>query len=509
MASPNVDITTAVSPTQLPRVRKGDTIVLLGSCFATEVGRRLLELGERAIVNPLGTLFNPISMADTIQRALLGLPPRRERFITRDGCWVSFDCHSDCNGRTPEELAKRIAQGQNALREGLIQAKMVVATFGTSLIFRHQGEVVANCHKRPSKEFSEALAQVEEIVEAWRKTLRSILSINPEAQIVLTVSPVRHLLSGIHRNAVSKALLLKAAMQLAQDEARCHYFPSFEIVLDELRDYRYFQADLAHPAQPTINIVAQRFWQAVGRANEQLPPVVHADSPQFMPILTPPRLMASVETPQLPRLDIARPIRCIGSLFAHSLAKMLSRCGLFARCTPSLSETRETNEAYTILCIEAEQAELSAEEALFAKDASVVLVSPCRAPSWRGKSSAYSHATAMLKAQYLLDSDPRLAYFPAYEILHDELRDYRFYAEDLLSPSPVALRIIVARLVTSLIEHEDLVTLQRYERLQRTLSHRPSNPGSPADLALRQKLQEDAKALLPKLHPAVGAKLIF
>lgn len=501
---------TKVDCPTLPPMKRGDPFVLIGSCFATEMGKKLLAMGENAIVNPLGTLFNPISIADSIQRALSDAPPRQTQFVLRGERWVSFDCHSDFNGRTQEELAARIAQGQATLREGLLRARMVVVTFGTALLFRRQGIVVTNCHKQPSKAFSETLAGVEEIVKTWRETLHALYAVNPEAQVVLTVSPVRHALSGMHRNAVSKAILLKAAMRLSSDEKGCHYFPAFEIVLDELRDYRYFLADLSHPSPLAVNIVAQRFWNAIGRTDTPTLTCKQDHPAPFIPSLSPPRLTSVVEVSSLPPLRIARPVRCIGSSFAHALTILLSQCGLYAVHTHSCTtEADKEGDSYNILCLETENSISNDEMEQCAARADIVLVSPARIFASSDSSTSHSLATTILMAHHLLGANPHLGYFPAFEILHDELRDYRFYADDLHSPSPLALQIIAARLVKTVVKGGEFKTLQRYETLQQTLTHRPSDPHAPSYLALLQRLRAEANALIPKLHPAVGAKLTF
>lgn len=524
MTSPSVQPTaTTVQPSPLPHLQKGDTIVLIGSCFADEMGKKLLALGENAVVNPMGILFNPISIAETLQRAIESVPPRRAQFVKRGERWVSFDCHSDLYGRAQDELEANIAKAQSVLQEGLSRARMVVVTFGTALLFQRQGEVVANCHRQPARVFSETMAPVEKIVEAWRQTLRAIVALNPHAQVVFTVSPVRHLLSGIHRNAVSKALLLQAAMQLAEEEKGCHYFPAFEIVLDELRDYRYFLSDLAHPSPLAVSIVAQRFWEAIGRTHEPIPLAELNTSSGFMPVLAPPRLVSYVEIPRMPQLDIASHVRCIGNSFARTLALLLSQCGLFALYVPcDDAAARTDDDAYTILCVEAQGASEPLQDSksntdhafcknldLCAANAHILMVAPARVPALPRASSAYAFAKAILKAQCILKDNPNLTYFPAYEILHDELRDYRFYGDNLLTPAPTALQIITARLLRAIVDSDGLKTLQRYERLQQTLAHRPTDPHAPAYRELLQKLKAEAEALAPNLHSAVRAKLIF
>lgn len=496
---------TSVSVPRLPLLGESDLLVAIGSCFATEMGVWLQRQGRCVVVNPLGTLFNPMSIGKAMGRALRGEAPRREMFVERGGRWVSFDCHSDVFGDSREELAQRLARGQRVLREGLARARMVVVTFGTALLFRWGDEVVANCHRRPAREFVEEMATVAEIVEEWRGLLVALRGVNDAVEVVLTVSPVRHFLSGAHRNAVSKAILLEAVQRIVREESRCHYFPAFEIVLDELRDYRFFSSDLAHPSPTAVDIVVSRFRSAVGGISVGERVEIESGEARFEPMLSSPRLVSAIKVDLLPTCATTSGVQCVGGAFASQLAVMLRQCGLYA--THVLARDASVS-VYSIVCVEA--GDCSTQEGILLEQLhGVILVSPARAASTAAGTSAYAHASALLAAQRIADANPALSYFPSYEILHDELRDYRFYAADLLSLSPEAWRIIVGRLVRGMIDADGLKILQRYESLQQTLAHRPMNPAAPVYLALLQRLREEADAIAPWLHPEVRAKMVF
>lgn len=503
-------IFTPVATPPLPHMQHGGTFVMIGSCFAAEMGSRLQQQGDKVVVNPLGTLFNPLSIAMVIHDALREESARRERIVERNGRWVSFDCHSDVCGESREELRRKIAEGHTTLRESIRQAGMVVVTFGTALLFRRNGEVVANCHKQPSKEFEESFATVGEIVETWHGVLGEIREINPNVEIVLTVSPVRHLLSGVHRNAVSKALLLEATRRIVNENARCHYFPAFEIVLDELRDYRFFSDDLAHPSPLTVSIVTERFWHAIGGNVALAERNERKEDGGFVPILSSPRLASTVQVPRMPSLEVSQEILCVGGAFASTLATLLPQCGLYASSvSPQRLSPIVENSPYIILCVETDGTPNMNAEAITSVRSGILMVSPMRRAATPAESSAYNHAKVLLEAHRLLSTNQHLSYFPSYEILHDELRDYRYYANDLLSPSPLALRIITGRLVSSMVDAAGLKILQRYEALQQTRAHRPSDPNAPAYLSLLQKLRAEANALAPLLHPAIRSKIVF
>lgn len=507
---PKQTMYTAVDTPNLPALPPKGAIVVLGSCFATAVGQQLRQNGRRVVINPLGTLFNPISTADTLSRALECEPPRREMFVETDGKWVSFDCHSDINGRKAEELAQRIEKGQRELRLGILEASMMIVTFGTALLFYREGMVIGNCHKQPAQIFTEDFATPADIETSWKRTLQKIQALNPAIEIVFTVSPVRHLLSGTHRNALSKAILRQAVGQIAGGAPRCHYFPAFEIVLDELRDYRFFGNDYAHPSPLTVNIVTERFWRSVSVHTTTRERSIPENAETFMPVLNRPRTFLEVKVPKLPPLTLTQAVQCVGGTFARNLATLLLQCGIYATFVDPLHPIRTTAEGtYYLLCVETDSTPRIARQAISTIARGVLMVSPIRKAALPQASSAYGHAQALLEAQQLMETNHNLSYFPAYEILHDELRDYRYYADDLLSPSALAMRIIVEKLIKSSVDNHGLKILLRYEALRRTLAHRPSAPQSPTYRALLQNLQEEAQALAPLLHPTLRPKISF
>ena len=235
-------------------------IFALGSCFAENISARLKRAKFSVESNPFGVLFNPLSIANALDRldaarsfAVCDISAGKENYF-------SFDAHSSLDGRTNTEafgnLNRAVAQGSRALHD----AEWVILTFGTAWVYEREGRVVANCHKQPAAEFKRRRLSVEEIVERYSRLFEGALR---DKKVVLTVSPVRHVGDGLQENSVSKAILRLAVEELVEKYENVHYFPSYEILIDDLRDYRYYADDLAHPSSMAVEYVWERFCEAV------------------------------------------------------------------------------------------------------------------------------------------------------------------------------------------------------------------------------------------------------
>ena len=264
---------TEISLTPLAeRIDHSAKIFALGSCFAESISERLQRAKFSVTTNPFGVLFNPLSIASAIDRladtrafAVCDIREGREGFF-------SFDAHSSLDGKTQTEifanLNQAVAQGSKALHE----AEWVILTFGTAWVYEHDGRVVANCHKQPAKEFERRRLSVAEIVERYKTLFEGVLR---DKRVILTVSPVRHLGDGLQENSLSKAILRLAVEQLCEQFDNVHYFPSYEILIDDLRDYRYYAEDLAHPSKMAVEYVWERFceYALTDKARELLPKI--------------------------------------------------------------------------------------------------------------------------------------------------------------------------------------------------------------------------------------------
>lgn len=234
-----------------PSARKigcGDKILLLGSCFADNIGAKFAEHYFQTTINPLGTLYNPASIALSITDSQH--PILDSRLIYHNGLWHSMMHHGTFSGKDKAAVQARCLDGYERLQRALKEATTVIVTFGTAWVYEMDGQVVANCHKLPANRFTRRCLGVDEIVEMWQPIVASM----PDKHWIFTVSPIRHVKDGLHANQVSKAILLQAVDELGQS-----YFPSYEIMMDELRDYRFYAEDMVHPSQVAVEYIWQRF----------------------------------------------------------------------------------------------------------------------------------------------------------------------------------------------------------------------------------------------------------
>ena len=232
-------------------------IFTIGSCFAQNIAARLRQAKFMVTESPTGILFNPLSIANALNRYTEATPPRCEDLVFNNGLWHSFEAHSSLSSAsqstTLDNLAKAIASGNEALRS----ADCVVITFGTAWVYTlPNGETVANCHKFASSNFTRRRLTVEEITETFVKLCSETLG---DKNIILTVSPIRHLSDGLSENSLSKSILRVAADEICRRCDNATYFPSFEILNDDLRDYRFYAEDLAHPSQQAVDYIWEKF----------------------------------------------------------------------------------------------------------------------------------------------------------------------------------------------------------------------------------------------------------
>ena len=241
------------------RLSYSDGIMFLGSCFADNVGSRMSDAGFDVCVNPFGTLYNPVSLRNAVERLESGTPFTEADCVEMGagaGLVCSFHHHTSFARKTPEEF---LAAANASLAEAHARwrgAGLVILTLGTAYCFRHlaSGLVVSNCLKRPAREFSRGRLSVSE-TEA---ILRDLTGRFPDKRFILTVSPIRHMGDGANANQLSKGTLLLAADAVADGE-RLVYFPAYEIVMDELRDYRFYAEDMVHPSAQAVDYIWERF----------------------------------------------------------------------------------------------------------------------------------------------------------------------------------------------------------------------------------------------------------
>ena len=239
-----------------------DKTLMLGSCFVENIGQKLAENKFTVDINPFGTLYNPASVAQGIRLLLQPKPFGSNDLFQHEGVFHSFTHHSRFSSTSEEECLRMINQRLASSAEFLRNANRLIITFGTAYVYRLKasGEIVANCHKLPEKEFIRQRLSVDEIVNDWKLLLQALWTMNPALKILFTVSPIRHWKDGAHENQLSKSTLLLAIDDLQkQYPKQIAYFPAYEIVLDELRDYRFYASDMIHPSTLTIDYLWQRF----------------------------------------------------------------------------------------------------------------------------------------------------------------------------------------------------------------------------------------------------------
>lgn len=239
-----------------------DSVVLLGSCFSDNMGGKMHGALINALVNPMGTLYNPMSIASGVQRLIECRPMAGQELFMQSGVWNSYDFHSRYS--LPDKLVtldrmnQRIELGHKTLR----QAQLLTITLGTAIVYRLRstGQVVANCHKVPQHEFERRMASVPEMAQVLDGMLTALHQFNPNLRIIFTVSPIRHIADGLDVNSLSKASLRVAIQNaIVSHQEYCDYFPAYEIMLDDLRDYRFYTSDMVHPSDVAVEYIWQAF----------------------------------------------------------------------------------------------------------------------------------------------------------------------------------------------------------------------------------------------------------
>ncbi len=237
-------------------------IVSLGSCFAVNIAEQLAYFKFQSSVNPFGILFHPLAILGIIQRALKQKCFTEADLFFHNELWHCFEVHSEMSHPNKAILLQNLNSKLLETQQQISEASHVILTYGTSWVYRHKAsqKIVANCHKVPQNDFEKALLTTTQIQEAIQETLALIQAVNTTANIIFTISPVRHLKDGFVENQVSKAHLISAVYTIVNSNTtNLSYFPSYEIQMDELRDYRFYAEDLLHPGTTAIAYIWERF----------------------------------------------------------------------------------------------------------------------------------------------------------------------------------------------------------------------------------------------------------
>lgn len=243
-------------PPSEEQIQFSDGIYLMGSCFSDEIGALLNKYKFNALSNPFGTIYNPASICQLLTQTLdLG------NLVEHEGVHYHWNTHGKISGLNKEEVQDRLQKAIHNSNQHLQQSNWLIITLGTSWVYRHRssGEIVANCHRIPNNEFSKELMTVEAIIQQLENLYETLSSRYPTLNFIFTVSPVRHLKDGVIENNRSKARLIEAVHTVVHKYRKACYFPSYEILMDELRDYRFYEQDLSHPNSLAINYIWERF----------------------------------------------------------------------------------------------------------------------------------------------------------------------------------------------------------------------------------------------------------
>jgi hypothetical protein len=236
-------------------------VLLIGSCFSENIGTLLNYHKFKTYSNPNGILFNPKSIYNCLTNILENNPFDENLILMRDGVYYSYLHHSSINDPVKNALVGKINSENKKAHQFLKECDQLIITFGTAFLYHHLelDQTVANCHKQPSNSFEKKRISVSEIIENYCELIHKFQNFNPKLKVIFTVSPVKYLKDGVVENNLSKSTLILAIHELLDKNKNCYYFPSFELVNDDLRDHRFYKEDLAHPNELAINYIWEKF----------------------------------------------------------------------------------------------------------------------------------------------------------------------------------------------------------------------------------------------------------
>lgn len=243
------------------KISYNSKIMFIGSCFATSIGGRMNDLLFPTLINPFGVLYNPFSISQSINNLMATQLFTEEQLFNHGGLWGSFYHHSSFSSPSKEECLSKINHALNEGRQFIISADFLVITLGTTWTYQHRKarNVVANCHKFPAKDFDRIPMTEDEVMQMLAVAIIKLREKNPKLKVILTVSPIRHWKDGAVNNMVSKATLIMAAQKMSLSLHDCYYFPAFEIMMDDLRDYRFYAEDMIHPSSVAVDYIFEKF----------------------------------------------------------------------------------------------------------------------------------------------------------------------------------------------------------------------------------------------------------
>ncbi|MGK7392668.1 MAG: GSCFA domain-containing protein [Candidatus Cyclobacteriaceae bacterium M2_1C_046] len=255
--------TSVTLPSFHKKIKHDEPVLTAGSCFADCMGKKFEEFKFSTLTNPFGTVYNPLSLHRQFQMAIDRKILGPEKVAEVHGMYVHYDFHSSFRNISREALLNDIQQDLDQVHDFLKKSSWLVITWGTAWVYelKKENEIVANCHKQPGKIFDKKLLNLNDILADFNAFHKQLKSFNPDINIILTVSPVRHIKDTLSLNNVSKSLLRLAAHEITEKNTDVFYFPSYEIMMDELRDYRFYKEDMIHPTLQAEDYIWNKFTQ--------------------------------------------------------------------------------------------------------------------------------------------------------------------------------------------------------------------------------------------------------
>ncbi|MFC2124995.1 GSCFA domain-containing protein [Bacteroidota bacterium] len=248
----------------LNKINLKSNVLLLGSCFTIHIGEKLKTNKFSTLTNPYGVIYNPISLYNCVKNSLNPDEHIENSILENQGVYRHWDFHSDVSHPDKKELVNKIKDSVNQTSRFIKEADWIIFTFGTSYIFKlkEYDRIVANCHKIPASKFDRSILSVEEITDGFKEAYNLIKAFSADAKFILTVSPVRHIRDTLELNNVSKSTLRLACHGIQSELNDVYYFPAYEIMMDDLRDYRFYNQDMLHPNKSAIDYIWDKFKKA-------------------------------------------------------------------------------------------------------------------------------------------------------------------------------------------------------------------------------------------------------
>jgi hypothetical protein len=309
-------------PSLNKKIDLDDTIMLVGSCFTDHVFNYLVASKFRAVQNPNGVLFNPVSIANALNRYVQHKHVSSIELFEQNGLWNHWDFHSNLSCTSQEESLVRMNEAISSAHSFLKHAQWLIVTLGSAYVYEWQGgQIVANCHKMPASHFTKRMLDPDEIISTYTKTIAALKQFNHNLNIIFTISPVRHLRDGFVENNRSKSVLIHAVDKLISQQDHLYYFPSYELVVDDLRDYRFYAEDMVHPNYQATRYVWEKFCAAAinGRSREVMKELdqlnmafhhkpLHPDSTEHMKFRNKYKEITQSLAARFPSIDLSKEI---------------------------------------------------------------------------------------------------------------------------------------------------------------------------------------------------------